>query len=79
MTTGFMFLVSLFLSPIFLAIPGFATAPALIIVGFFMASSIKTTALAWGGWMTEKKKKSRVKSAAFFISRSLQKSFHVPE
>ena len=41
MTTGFMFLVSLFLSPIFLAIPGFATAPALIIVGFFMASSIK--------------------------------------
>ena len=33
--------VALFLSPIFLAIPSFATAPALIIVGFFMASSIK--------------------------------------
>lgn len=41
MTTGLMFIVALFLSPIFLAIPGFATAPALIIVGFFMASSIK--------------------------------------
>lgn len=41
MTTGLLFIVALFLSPIFLAIPGFATAPALIIVGFFMASSIK--------------------------------------
>ena len=41
MTTGILFLVALFLSPIFLAIPSFATAPALIIVGFFMASSIK--------------------------------------
>ncbi len=41
MTTGVLFLVALFLSPIFLAIPAFATAPALIVVGFFMASSIK--------------------------------------
>ena len=41
MTTGILFLVALFLSPIFLAIPSFATAPALVIVGFFMASSIK--------------------------------------
>lgn len=41
MTTGILFLVVLFLSPIFLAIPSFATAPALVIVGFFMASSIK--------------------------------------
>ena len=40
-TTGILFLVALFLSPIFLAIPSFATAPALVIVGFFMASSIK--------------------------------------
>ncbi len=32
--------LSLFLSPIFLAIPSFATAPALIIVGFLMISSI---------------------------------------
>lgn len=41
MTTGILFLVALFLSPIFLDIPSFATAPALVIVGFFMASSIK--------------------------------------
>lgn len=41
MTTGILFLVALFLSPIFLAIPSFATAPALVVVGFFMASSIK--------------------------------------
>ena len=32
--------LSLFLSPIFLAIPSFATAPALIIVGFLMISSM---------------------------------------
>ncbi|MCC8027982.1 MAG: NCS2 family permease [Clostridium sp.] len=32
--------LSLFLSPIFLAIPSFATAPALIIVGFLMITSI---------------------------------------
>ena len=31
---------SLFLSPIFLAIPSFATAPALIVVGFLMLTSI---------------------------------------
>jgi AGZA family xanthine/uracil permease-like MFS transporter len=38
--TGLLFLVSIFLSPIFCAIPGFATAPALIFVGFLMVSSI---------------------------------------
>ncbi|MEE0955171.1 MAG: NCS2 family permease [Eubacterium sp.] len=38
-TTGCLFLVSLVLSPIFLAIPGFATAPALIYVGMLMFSS----------------------------------------
>lgn len=32
--------LSLFLSPIFLAIPSFATAPALIVVGFLMVTSI---------------------------------------
>lgn len=32
--------LSLFLSPIFLAIPSFATAPALVIVGFLMVSSV---------------------------------------
>ena len=35
-----LFLLSLFLSPIFLAIPGWATAPALIIVGFLMMTAI---------------------------------------
>ena len=39
-TTGVLFLLSMFLSPIFLAIPSFATAPALVIVGFLMASSL---------------------------------------
>ncbi len=38
--TAVLFLLSMFLSPIFLAIPSFATAPALVIVGFLMASSI---------------------------------------
>lgn len=36
MVTGILFVLALFLSPIFLAIPSFATAPALIIVGFMM-------------------------------------------
>ena len=35
-----LFGIALFLSPIFLAIPSFATAPALIVVGFLMVSSI---------------------------------------
>lgn len=35
-----LFGLSLFLSPIFLAIPSFATAPALIMVGFLMITSI---------------------------------------
>lgn len=38
-TTGFLFLLAIPLSPIFLAIPGFATAPALIYVGMLMAGS----------------------------------------
>ena len=39
-TSAVLFGLSLFLSPIFLAIPSFATAPALIIVGLMMLSSI---------------------------------------
>ena len=39
LTTGVMFLVSLVLSPVFLAIPTFATAPALIYVGMLMVQS----------------------------------------
>ena len=34
------FALSLFLSPIFMAIPAFATAPALVIVGFLMLTSV---------------------------------------
>ena len=37
---AFLFLVSLLLAPIFLAIPAFATAPALVVVGFLMVSSL---------------------------------------
>ncbi len=40
-TTGCMFLISILLSPVFLAIPGFATAPALLYVGMLMVSSAK--------------------------------------
>ncbi|MDO4328611.1 MAG: NCS2 family permease [Lachnospiraceae bacterium] len=38
--SALLFGLSLFLSPIFLAIPSFATAPALIVVGFLMVTSI---------------------------------------
>lgn len=38
--TGFMFLVAIFFAPVFTAIPGFATAPALIFVGFLMLGAI---------------------------------------
>ena len=38
--TGLLFLISIFFAPIFTAIPGFATAPALIFVGFLMVSSV---------------------------------------
>lgn len=39
-TTGCMFVLALFLAPVFLAIPSFATAPALIYVGMLMLKSI---------------------------------------
>ena len=38
--TGFLFLISVVLSPIFCSIPSFATAPALIFVGFLMVSTV---------------------------------------
>lgn len=44
-TTAVMFLVSMLFAPIFTAIPSFATAPALIIVGFLMFSSITSIKL----------------------------------
>lgn len=40
MTTAVLFALSLLLSPIFLAIPSFATAPALIVVGFYMVNQV---------------------------------------
>lgn len=38
--TGFLFLLSIFFSPLFLSIPSFAIAPALIVVGFYMIGSV---------------------------------------
>ena len=40
LTAGALFLLALFFSPVFLAIPAFATAPALIIVGFLMMQQV---------------------------------------
>lgn len=38
--TGILFLIALIFSPIFVVIPGFATAPTLIIVGLFMIENV---------------------------------------
>lgn len=43
--SGALFLLALFFSPIFLAIPSFATAPALVVVGFFMMQQVAK--IAW--------------------------------
>ena len=40
-TTAVLFIIALFFSPIFLAIPAFATTPALVYVGLLMLSAIK--------------------------------------
>ena len=40
MITAFLFLISMFFAPVFIAVPSFATAPALIIVGFLMFSNV---------------------------------------
>ena len=42
MVTGVLFLVSTLFAPIFTAIPSFATAPALIMVGFLMVGTVST-------------------------------------
>lgn len=39
-TTGILFAISILLAPIFTAIPSCATAPALVIVGFYMMASV---------------------------------------
>lgn len=38
--TGFLFLLAIFFAPIFTAIPGFTTAPALLFVGFLMVMAV---------------------------------------
>ena len=38
--TGLLFLLSIVFSPLFLSIPSFATAPALIVVGFYMMCNV---------------------------------------
>jgi AGZA family xanthine/uracil permease-like MFS transporter len=40
LTVAFLFLVSLFFAPLFLLVPAAATAPALVLVGFFMMSPV---------------------------------------
>lgn len=40
LVTGLLFLLSVIFSPLFLSIPSFAIAPALIIVGFYMMSAV---------------------------------------
>ena len=47
---GVLFLIALFFSPIFLAIPSFATAPALIVVGFFMMQQVAK--IDWNDMLT---------------------------
>ena len=49
LTTSILFFLSVFLSPIFLMIPGAATAPALIIVGVFMMSPVKD--IKWDNYL----------------------------
>lgn len=39
-TVAVLFLLSLFLAPVFMAIPAFATTPALVVVGFLMLTSV---------------------------------------
>ena len=41
LVTGILFLIAIPLAPIFLAIPGFATTPAMLFVGFLMLSAVK--------------------------------------
>lgn len=48
---GLLFILSLFFSPVFLAIPAFATAPALIIVGFMMMQQV--TKINWDNDLLE--------------------------
>ena len=46
LVTGILFVIAIFLSPLFLLIPSAATAPALILVGLFMMSPVRD--IEWG-------------------------------
>ena len=56
-TTAAMFIIAILFAPVFLAIPGFATAPAMLFVGLLMLSAVKNmdfdgdVADALGGFM----------------------------
>ncbi len=50
LTAGLLFLLAILFAPIFTAIPAFATAPALIVVGFLMFSSITKISLSDGDY-----------------------------
>lgn len=52
LTTAILFLISTLFAPIFTAIPSFATAPALIIVGFLMFSNISQLKLTEDNYTT---------------------------
>ena len=52
LTTAVLFLVSMFFAPVFTAIPAFATAPALIVVGFLMFSNIVNLKLSEDNYAT---------------------------
>ncbi len=41
LTTGILFLIAIIFAPVFLAIPGFATTPAMLFVGLLMLSAVK--------------------------------------
>ena len=49
--TAVMFLISMLFAPIFIAIPSFATAPALVICGFLMFSSITQIKFTEGNYL----------------------------
>ena len=52
LTTAVLFLISMLFAPVFTAIPSFATAPALIIVGFLMFSNIAELKLTEDNYTT---------------------------
>ncbi|MBR6230234.1 MAG: NCS2 family permease [Eubacterium sp.] len=51
-TTGFLFLASMFFAPIFTSIPSFATAPPLIVVGFLMFSGVTDIKFGEKDWLS---------------------------